>query len=59
MVLPRSYVARRHERVVVMPDKQMSPGGKPMDQGKMPSKDMPADKGGGKMPENKGMPGKK
>ena len=42
-----------------MPDKQMSPGGKPMDQGKMPSKDMPADKGGGKMPDNKGMPEKK
>ena len=42
-----------------MPDKQTSPGGKPMDQGKMPNKDMPADKGGGKMPDNKGMPEKK
>ncbi len=41
-----------------MPDKQMSPGGKPMDPGKMPGKDMPADKGGGKTPD-KGMPNKK
>ena len=40
-----------------MPDKQMSPGGKPMDQGKMPGKDMPADKGA-KAPD-KGMPNKK
>jgi hypothetical protein len=39
-----------------MADKQMSPGGKPMGQGKTPSKDMPPDKG--KMPD-KGMPTKK
>jgi len=43
-----------------MADKQMSPGNKPTDQGKMPDKGgMPGDKGGGKMPDNKGMPGKK
>ena len=38
-----------------MADKQMQPG---KDQGKMPSKDAPTDKGGGKAPDN-GMPGKK